>query len=416
MILSKKHTSLNIAFIAAAIAGATLAFAHNEDAHGDHDKHAAGHADEVKLTAEGITRYSIKVAPVVRRSLRSTITVPARVAFNTDAIAHVGSAVKGRATDIKVRVGDHVKKGDELVVVESPELGEAQSDFLQKRTAVTVAASGIDPARGAAERARKLYEQSQGIALGEVQKREAEVKAAEGALQTAQAAATAAENKLHLLGMNQQAVQALVQSTEINPSYIIRAPLDGQVIEREVTLGELVSPEKEALMVLANLSTVWLIADVPEARLREVRAGADATVRIAAATDEPVRGKVALISPALDPSTRTGQIRIEVPNTEGQLRPGMFATAEIVSARDVNGEPVLVVPEEAVQTVEGGPAVFVSVAGEDNTFAKRPVTVGTAVGGMRPIEAGLKEGEQVVVSGAFILKAELGKGEAAHEH
>ena len=107
---------------------------------------------------------------------------------------------------------------------------------------------------------------------------------------------------------------------------------------------------------------------------------------------------------------------VEVKNGHGELRPGMFARAEISSGGGASGEAVLAVPDEAVQTVEGGPAVFVPVEGEENTFAKRAVTVGKVVGGQVPVLSGLKEGEPVVVSGTFILKAELGKSGAAHEH
>jgi cobalt-zinc-cadmium efflux system membrane fusion protein len=375
-----------------------------------------GHHDEVKLTPNAIQRYGIKVAPATKRALTPTLSVPARVAFNAEAMAHVSSAVQGRASEIKVRVGDVVKKGDELLIVESPSLGEAQSDYLQKRTAVAVATSAVDPSRDASERAKKLYDQNQGIALGEVQKRTAELKAAQGALQTAEAAATAAENKLHLLGMDQKSVEALLASKEINPRYVIRAPIAGQVIEREVTLGELVAPEKEALMVLADPSTLWVIADVSESRLRDVAVGAAARVRIGAVGDEPVSGKVSFIAPSLDPDTRTVQVRIEVQNGNGKLKPGMFATAAIASSQAAAGDAVLSVPDEAVQTVEGGPAVFVPVEGEPNTFAKRAVGVGPTVGGVVPITSGLKEGESVVISGSFILKAELAKGEAAHDH
>ncbi|HEX8521370.1 MAG TPA: efflux RND transporter periplasmic adaptor subunit [Tepidisphaeraceae bacterium] len=383
-------------------------------AHSPHGEE--GHKDEVKLTAEAIARHGIKLEPATRRMLASTISVAARVSFDMEAMAHVGSAVQGRATEIKVRAGDAVKKGDELVVVESPALGEAQSDFLQKRTAVAVSSAAVEPAKDAAERAKKLYDQNQGIALGEVQKRQSELRAAQGAIQTAEAAATAAENRLHLLGMDQKSVDALVKTKQINPQHVIRAPIAGRVIAREVTLGELVAPEKEALLVLADLSKVWVIADVPEGRLKDVSTQTAAQVQIPAVGEQAIAGKVSFVAPALDPNTRTAQVRIEVANSEGKLKPGMFATAVLSSGQGGNADAVLAVPDEAVQTVEGGPGVFVPVEGEANTFALRPVKARAAVGGFIPIIEGLKEGEQVVVSGSFILKAELGKHEAGHEH
>jgi membrane fusion protein, heavy metal efflux system len=385
--------------------------AKHEDKH-DHD-HGEGHSDEVKLTPEAVRRHDIRVAPVGKRALTASFAAPARIAFNAEAMAHVGSAVAGRAVEIKVRLGDVVKSGAELLVVESPELGEAQSDYLQKRTAVAVASAAVEPARNAAERAKALYEKNQGIALAEVQKREADHTATQGAVQTAQAALEAAEATLRLAGFDEKAVESLVKTKRINPRYVVRAPIAGQVIQRETTLGELVSPDKEALLVIADLSKVWVIADVPETRLGDVSVGSAARVRVTG-RPEPLEGKVSYIAPTLDPSTRTAQVRIEVPNANRALRPGMFARADLSAA--VGAEAVLAVPEASVQTVEGKPSVFVPVKGEDNTFAARAVKVGPPVGGMVPVQSGLKEGEQVVVSGTFILKADLGKAGAAHEH
>ena len=388
-----------------------------EDAHTHTKPDAAAaetHHDEVKLTSEAVEKF-IKIGTAEKQVLTPTFVAPARVAFNTEAMAHVGAAVRGRATEIKVRVGDAVKKGDELLIVESPELGLAQSDFLQKRTAVSVALAAIEPVKNAYERAKQLHEKSEGIALGEVQKREAELKAAEGAHQSAVAAMTAAENALHLMGMDQSAVEALTKTGEINPRYAIRAPLEGQVIEREVTLGELVSPEKEALLVLANMNTLWVLADVPEARLAEIAVGAKATVQVSALKGDGFKGTVSHIAPSIDPETRSARVRIEVTNGHTALRPGMFARAWIAMGAK-NPEAVLAIPEEAVQAVEGAPAVFVPVEGEENTFAKQPVEVGSPVGGMVPVLSGLKPGEKLVTTGSFILKADLGKNEAAHEH
>jgi cobalt-zinc-cadmium efflux system membrane fusion protein len=340
----------------------------------------------------------------------------ARVAFNEEAMAHVGCPVKGRAVQIEVRVGDAVKQGDELLIVESPELGEAQAEFIQKRTALEVAETAVGPAKAAFERASALYEESRGIALGEVQRREAEYRAADGAVRTGRSVVKAAENRLHLMGQNHQVCEALAGKGEVQPRFAVRAPLSGTVIEREVTQGELVGPEKEKLLVLADLGHLWVLADVPEGKLAEVAVGAAVRVRLAAMPERDIEGKVAMIAPSLDSATRSARVRIEVPNPDGAIRPGMFARAEIGMKQDEAAQAVLAVAEEAVQTVEGGPAVFVPVEGEADTFAKRAVTVGKPVGGMVPVLSGLKEGEKVVVNGSFILKAELGKGAGGHDH
>lgn len=389
------------------------------EVHGDdHDEEGRArgeeHSDEVVLTQEAIRRSGIRVSRAKAQVLSSTFVAPARIAYDAEQMAHIGSVVEGRIVEIKARVGDQVKKGDVLLVVDSPALGEAQSDFLQKRTAVEVAQPNIELAQSGYDRAKELFDKNQGISLTEVQKRQGEVVAAKGALRSAEAAFTAAENRLHLLGISQKVVEELIKTGEINPKYEIRAPIDGRVIEREVTLGELVGPEKEKLMVLADLSVVWVLADVPEAKLGEVPENAKVQIVVPALGEQSFEGTVSFVSPELDPATRTARLRVEVPNTERRLRPGMFARAEVAAGGST--EPVVAISHEAVQTVEGEPAVFVPVEGEPNTFAKREVGVGSSVGGMVPVFAGLKAGEKYVSSGSFLLKAELGKAGAAHEH
>lgn len=402
------------------VVNAALEQEHAEEPGHDHAGESE-RADEVKLASDAVAKYGIQVSTAQLWRLRPTTHVPARVGFNTEAMAHVGSPLRGRIVDVKVRVGDAVKVGAELAIIESPELGEAQADYLQRGVAVQTAGPAVDLSRVAWERAQGLYEQSQGISLTEVQRREAEHKASIAALKAAESARTAAANRLHMLGMDHAAIEALTTTGEVVPRYTIRAAIDGVVVQREVTLGELVNPEREYLMVLADATKLWVLADVPEARLMQVEVGSKAWVSVGSEGDEGHKrfeGAVTFLSPFVDPTTRTAQVRIEVPATELGLRPGMFAQAEIVTAnaRGTGDTPVVAVSEEAIQTVEGAPAVFVPVTGEPDTFQKRVVTIGAAVGGLVPVYSGLVEGESFVNAGSFLLKAELGKGAAAHEH
>lgn len=407
-------------------APATGAVAAQADEHAGDDGHAHGanedeHADEVTLSSDAVVRYGIEIQAAQLWVLRPTITAPARVGFNTEAMAHVGSPLRGRIAEVKVRVGDPVTVGQELAVIESPELGEAQADYLQRGVAVQTAGPAVELSKVAWERARGLYEKSQGISLTEVQRREAEYKVSVAALKAAESARTAAANRLHLLGMTGTEIEALASTGTVVPRYTIRAVIDGVVVQREVTLGELVSPDREYLMVLADATKLWVLADVPETKLLQVQPGAKAWISVRALGEtggKRFEGSVAFLSPFVDPTTRTAQVRIEVPVTELGLRPGMFAQAEIVEvdADEPDPAPVVAVPEGAIQTVEGGPAVFVPVPDEPDTFQKRAVTIGRAVGGLVPVYSGLVEGESYVSAGTFILKAELGKGSAAHEH
>jgi membrane fusion protein, heavy metal efflux system len=397
-----------------------------QDPHNDHaDPHADpdadphdSHVDEVKLSEAAVRLSGIRVEAASKRSLTASFVTSARVAFNAEAMAHVGSVVSGRVVDIKARQGDAVQKGDVLLVVESPELGRSESEFLQRLTEAEVAAAAVDPAKDAYERARKLFDESQGIALSEVQKREVEYRAAVGARATSQSQVEAAENELHLLGFTQDEVQKLAESKEIKPQFTIRAPIDGQVVEREVTLGELVAPGKERLLVLADTSNFWVLADVPEGRLGQVGVGSSAEIQVASMQAERIaeriKGQVSLIGSEVDPTTRAARVRIVIKNTDNKLKPGMFARVVLSDANAADA--VVAIPTEAVQTVEGSTAVFVPVEGEPNTFAKRAVVVGRPINGYVPVVSGLVDGESFVVSGTFILKAELGKGSAEHVH
>lgn len=381
----------------------------------EHEHHHGAHEDEVRLTEDALRRSGIRIATAKTRTLTTPVSAAARVAFNAESMARVGSLVNGRVRELKVRVGAVVKKGDVLAVVDSLELGEAQSDFLQKRAAIENLSPLVELAKTAQERAQKIFDENQGISLTEVQSRQREYRAAYGELTSAQAALVAASNRLLLLDMNESDIKALSDSTKIHPTYEIRAPLDGSVIGCDIASGELVGPDKPALFVMADLRTMWVFVDVPEMQSGSISVGLPVDITVTALGAQVVKGKVAYIAPELDPLTRTARVRIQVENEDGRLRAGMFARAEI-NIKAADGEPIVAVPDDAIQTVEGESVVFVPVAGESNTFTKRQVGIGPVVGGMVPVYAGLSDGEKYVVSGSFVLKAELGKAGAAHEH
>lgn len=390
---------------------------HGQDEGGTEGGHAGegeAHADEAKLTPEAMARYGIKTARATKQVLVPEIPVAARVAFNQNAMAHVGTPVQGRAREVRVKVGDIVRKGDAVVVLDSPELGAQQSEFLTKHREADTAVPGVELAKSAYERGKAFYDESRGITLTELQRREAEWRAAEAALSNLRTAVTAAENRLHLLGMSQSAVEKLQSTTEIDPTYIVTAPMDGQVIEREVTLGELVGPDRESLLVLADTRTLWVLADVPEARLPDVAVGSRARLTVPALGGVTLEGSVTFLAPEINAATRTAPVRIEVSDGKG-LRPGMFAQAWIARGGPPP-EPVLAVPQEAVQTFEGKPVVFVPSGHEPGEFRPQEVALGAAVAGMVTILDGLKEGDEFVAAGSFVIKAEIGKSGAAHEH
>ena len=385
----------------------------------------------MRLSAEAVTAYGVRVAPTETRVLAATFAAPARIGFNRENMAHIGASVAGRATDIAARLGDRVAVDEVLLTVRSPELGGLQGDYLAAAAAVKATKPAVDIARSAYERAQELYDSTQGISLSVVQERATLLGVAERDAVRAGSTLTSAANVLRLHGMTDADLATLSESERVEPAYTVRAPIAGTVIERHVTPGELVGPEDEALMVLADLSTVWALIDVPEARLGEVTIGSAVTLALDAVAT-PVSAEVTYIDPRVNDMTRTGRLRVELPNPEGRLRPGMFARAMVTAGVPGAGEgpadeaaPEMthraehatpVVPAAAVLDVEGRLSVFVPVAGEPNTFVPQPIIPGLRSGGWVAVKEGLTAGQPVVVEGAFILKAELGKAGVKHVH
>jgi cobalt-zinc-cadmium efflux system membrane fusion protein len=371
--------------------------------------------DDVVISAEALVRYGIEVEPVREVVLKPVISAPGHLAFPHGALARVGSAVTGRVLEVRVRSGDRVAQGDTLLVIGSPELGEAQSAYLQKRTVAETAGPALDLAQDQLERSRELYESVQGVALSEVQRREAELRLAERDRQVARADEAAAYSRLLLLGMSERAIQALEESGTVEPRFEIASPIEGRVIEVAVTLGELVGPGNDRLVAVGDLRTLWAIAEVSENRIAEVALGAPARVDVPALAHAGCAATVAATPSVLEPSTRTAEVRLEVPNPDGAMLPGMFIQVEIESSRG-GGQPVLVVPDGAVLDIEGQPSVFVPVEPGSGSFCKHAIEVGTPVEEQIPVLAGLEAGQLVVVAGTFRLKAEHGKAAARHEH
>lgn len=369
----------------------------------------------VSLAPEMVRKYGIRIGTVQKRKLVSKIIAPARVAFNSEAMAVIGTPVQGRVAQVMVHAGDHVDAGAVLAEIESAELGEAQSDYLERHAALHTAQAAIQPLTEIYERVKKLFNENQLIGINQVQQHELELKRAVGTLTAAQASLVAAENKLHLFGMKDEAISSLLKSGRIAPRYALSTPLAGDVIERLVNLGELVKPEREKLFVVADTRTLWVWADVPENRASEVATGCPAEITFASAGESSFAGAISYISPRIDDPTRSLRVRIEVKGDPG-IRPGMFVQAQINGK--ISGEaaePVLSVPESAIQTVNGSTAVFLPVKDRSNAFQSRLVSTGNYVDGMVGIISGLDDGERVVTAGSAILKAELLKSTAKDE-
>ena len=361
--------------------------AHEEAREGAH----AGHADEARLafSADEAAKAGIKVVLLERRPVAAVITLTATIAANQDRLAHIAPRVSGKLVKVIANLGERVAAGQTLALVDSIEIGEAQSAYLQAKSAAGLAQANL-------QRAEQLH--------AEQIIPQKDYLAARSETEHSEAALRAAEDRLRTLGLSKPAPAARAQSV-----YALTAPFTGVVIEKDAVLGELAQPDKH-LFTLADLSNVWIDASLFEKDLANVKPGAKAAVTVTAYPDESFSGKLTYVSDTVDRETRTVKARIEVPNPSRRLKPGMFATANVAS---ITAAEALAVPEAAVVLMDGKPTIFVR---EGTEFEPRQVSVGPNAGGQVILLSGAQPGDNVVIAGAYELKARLLKSQLGEGH
>lgn len=326
----------------------------------------------------------LTIAPVGEGDAVETLRVPARVEVDEQRVARIGAAVTGRVTQINALLGQRVRRGEVLATLHSAELSATQLVYLK-------ALSQEDLQRRAVERARLLHA-SDVIGLAELQKRESELAQGQAELQ-------ASHDQLRVMGMNEAAIGKLAQSRSVHSLSSISATLDGVVIERKVTPGQVVQPA-DALFTVADLGHVWLVADVPEQQAESVKVGEAARAEIAALGGRHIEGKLIFVADIIKPDTRTVTVRMDVDNASRTLKPDMLASMLIQSAPQRR----LMVPVSAIVRENDRDHVFVQQG--DQRFKLRRVTLGQESGGTVPVLEGLKLGERIVSDGAFHLNNE----------
>ena len=343
------------------------------------------------LTAEEIQRGGIEVQPIVRGEFHTSRDFPGTVVPNSHAVADITALVRGRVADVYADLGQEVKSGQLLAMLDSGELGMAQSSYLKAKAKLYVAERAF-------RRAQSLLEEKV-IGLAEAQRRE-------GDLISIRAETREARDRLRLFGMNDQDIRRLDRDQTIHSFVPIAAPFDGRVIARNLTKGEVVETT-EKLFVVADLSEVWVLANIPEKDIPyfyqdRAMEGKSTEVRVSAYPSQVFHGVITYVGDVLNPATRTMQLRLELTNAERKLKPEMFATVRVYSEAEHN---VLVVPDASVQRDRERQFVFVQTG--PSTFETRDVKLGESNGALVKVLDGLKEGQSVVVKGAFILKSEL---------
>jgi cobalt-zinc-cadmium efflux system membrane fusion protein len=343
----------------------------------------------IELSQESPILAQLQMDRVMRRPIRVTLKAQAgKVLANENRLAHLSPRVPGRIVAVYANLGDQVKQGDRLLLLDSPAFGEAQLEYRKAKTTVGVTEKAL-------ERAKALIDRG-AIGAGEHQRREAEFENARADLHEA-------EEKLHLLGMTEKEIQRLGAKTLPHAEVAqvsLRAPFTGDVTERNATVGEVVDQNK-TLFTVADLSTVWVQGDFPEQQASRLKVGLSIELRVRAYSEEVFTGRVLYVGAMVDPATRTVMVRSEVKNPDRKLRPEMFADITLLSEE----QAMLTVPRTAIQQAGDHTVAFI-VRGQ-RRYERRNVTIGDAAGDYVEITGGLVEGEEVVTEGSYSLKSEF---------
>jgi cobalt-zinc-cadmium efflux system membrane fusion protein len=312
-------------------------------------------------------------------------------------VGEVAPLGRGRVLEVRAKVGDRVQGGQTLAVfdnLEAVELG-AQRQSVQADLARLNAQ--LVPAARQSERSRRLADIGAG-AEKDYESSRAEEQGVRASIQSQQAVLNGLQQRLRRFG-----------ATGNGSSTVLKAPFAGVITKAAASPGDIVEPGKE-MFTVADLSKVWVQAEVYEKDLGRIRLGQDAAIRVDTYPDQSFAGRVAYISDVLDPQTRTAKVRCEVANKDMRLKTDMFANIELPTKFS---KQALAVPSTALQDVEGKNVVFVQHG--PTKFESRQVEKGVTINGQTEIISGLSVGEQVVTQGAFHLKSILAGGELGEE-
>ena len=324
------------------------------------------------------------------------VVAPARVIPNPNRISRLLPQVQGRVTRVMAQLGDTVEKGQPLVELDSPDADAAISTFLQTQASERQAGATLAKARADLTRATDLYEYK-AIAEKDLLSARNDLAQATEALETAHAANDQARRKLELLGLTPKASRQPV---------FVRAPFSGKIIEVNVAPGEyraaisFHTDTTAPLMTIADLSTVWVSAEIPEPAVRLIHVGEPVSINFVSFPDESFTGKVTRIGDVLDPQTRTLKVLVELPNPQGRLRPEMFGSFRLFGPKRM----VPVVPPGAIVQEYGQSLVFVER--KPGQFERRQVSTGLRLGAAVSVLSGVQIGDRVITDGAVLLKGQ----------
>jgi membrane fusion protein, heavy metal efflux system len=342
---------------------------------------AAAPQDPNVVTVTPALAGNLKFGKPQTVDVSGTLQVVAHVESDARRIARVGSPVAGRILRLVVFEGQNVRTGQVLATLHSTDLSDAQMQLIKADSQQNLAAAGV-------KRAKQLVE-AEVIGRAELERREAE---------QVQAATDVASYRTQLrgLGMGDAQIRQLEANHRITADYPIVAPRSGIVLKRDVTVGQVVQPA-DLVFTIADLSNVWVVANVPEEDAGTLRAGMPVTVSVPALPKETIRGNLSYVSPVVDPATRTVIVRMEVPNGNGLLKPDELASMTLTG----HAERKLTVPNTAVVREDNKDYVFVQ--SRPDRCVLREVSLGVEEDDRRVVQSGVTATDTIVLDGAFHL-------------
>jgi len=345
------------------------------------EKPAAGEVNPAEITVTPDIASQLKIGIPKPHEVAGSLEVAARIDTDASRIARVGSPVPGRIIKLLALEGQYVPRGAVLAMLHSTDLSDTQFAFVK-------AYSQEKLAEQAAKRAEQLVA-ADVIGRAELEKRRAELLQASTEL-------SAFQTQLRAMGMTDKALRQLETTRKLNADYPIVSSIAGTVLERKITIGQIVQPAEIAFMV-ADLSNVWVVADVPEEDSGKLHRGMRVEVKVPALPQQEIKGNLSYVSSIVDPSTRTVQVRMDLPNPRSIFKPAMLASMKFID----HGEVKTTLPNTAVVREENKDYVFVQVS--RNKFMLREVALGAEINEERILESGLSPNEPIVLDGAFHL-------------
>ena len=344
---------------------------------------------------------ALTVEPVEQHQFRMEFATEGKISVNDDSSTPIFSPYAGRVIKLLARPGEYVKRGQPLFVIEATDTVQGLNDFIAALSATNTARSKLNLVQIVEKRANDLYA-GKAVPLKDWQQAQADLAAAQNDMRSSETALEAARNRLRILGRTDEEIAAFQEKRQIKPDTPIYSPIDGTVVQRKIGPGQYISSgATDPAFVIGDLSTVWLTAFVRETDASNVSVGQDIAFSVLAAPGRNFQARINYVASAFDPATRRLLVRATVENSDGVLKPEMFANVTLFSNGDPSEVNTPAIPRSAV--IYEGDAARLWVAHDDHSIELRRIKIGLSNGKMMQVLSGVRAGEKVVTKGTLFI-------------